>query len=493
MKLLSNQEIEQIAADFGVASEGQTLSDIRYNVLHRLPDIFRSERENLPHKGFFHNKGNLDKFVEYLQAKVRESVESVYKFAHENCVWVKFTDFSTLEVYDEQIRMNHIWDELGIGLHSGFYDVIIQFLFDKDGAIQQSYQKYKSLDDTLDHYSRLFSGVVNEMSIKKALANEKQFGNLYEAYQKMTEEMQVVSRYLQVSKWEECLRNYGIDPSLKVVKDVKHAIEGKSAEKAKRYSKRYTEAQQVLIGAKKHGLLDKAELKEIRSWEELFPELTNDAVLNKKREDYLNALKRSYDIAIKECDISGTRYMQKKKSKMLADMEVCKQVKELCGADCFIDRSMHKNTVYHVNFVLDENQVLVFRIGKETPSVDTCMRYAMMSIAIDSISKQLSKTINLQNYSAGMINTGSKWSDDTEEKITKIGALVKDGAVEKSKSHLTIYLPMGSIGCKIVLKKKEADEQLKQISPFIHDYLAAYGNGNGIDMKGVFIEREPHL
>lgn len=494
MILLTSEEIEQVAAYFGVATEGQSLADIQRKVRQQLPDIFRREREKLPHKGFAHNGGNLDKFVEYLQSRKDLKVVSTMTFDRPRTIKVRFEDFSSLEVYEEQIRMDFCWDELGMGLHSDSYDVIIQFLFDPNGAIQLAYQKYKSLEETLDYYCKIYNDIINETEVKKALANEKQLEILYASYLEMCERLRPIRKYLdfEILDWNACLKAHGIVPSLNMIAEVKRLMEGKSSEKCNRFAKRYTEAQQVLIGAQTHGLLNSAEQKEIIPWEDLLSELTNSDILDKKRAAYLSVVSQFYIHAIERCDYSGTRYMQKKKSKILADMEVCKIVKELCGADCFIDRSMHKNTVYHVNFVLNDNQVLVFRIGNETPSVETCMRFAKMSIALDSISKQLSKTIHLQYFKAGITGVDANYSEDIQAKLSYL--LTEGGAIELSKSYMSIYLPTEhSVGFKITLKIKESDCRLNQILPMINDYLAAYSEGDAINMKGVFTERKPNL
>lgn len=482
MILHTSEEIEKIASSFGIDTENRTLQNIKEAVLLQLPDIFRKEREKLTHKGFAHNKGNRIKFVDYLKANIKDIV-SVTEINYDGYTLVRFKNFSSLEVYDEQIRMDNCWKNLGMGLHSGFFDEIIQFLFDEKGIIQQVYQKYKSLDDTLQLISQNYTKIVNEDNVKKALSSEAYFLKLYESYQGMIENMQSIQKYVSFKDWNESLKILGIDPSLKTIEQVKRLIEGRIREKSKRYEKRYKESQQVLIGAKNHGLLRKSEWKEIKPWEQLVSELTNEEMIDQKRDNYLSSISQIYTSTLKACDFSGTSYMQKKKSKILADMEICKQIKELCGADCFIDRSAHKNTVYHVNFVLNENQVLVFRIGKNTPSLDTCMRFAHISMAIDEISRQLSKAIKLQIIDSKKINTYWKEIEKLEE-----------GKVERpNNTHISISLPMGSMCFRISLKYQKADCSLKQFMPLINKYREAYGDGNDIDIKGIFKERTPNL
>ena len=496
-KYFSPSELDELLNTLGIAIASSQVhnSNIVYHALSAFADRIIEARNKLSHKGLFHNTGNRKSFVDVLIN--RFGADDVRLYEYNDYTSVSIANQPSLEVYEDKIETYINWEKIHIGLHSKFYDEIIHFLFDEEGGFQRIFRIKVKLSDTFDYYDALSDKLYNVENIQKALSDESTYNDIKRTFLDGMAELTAMGRYYPILTWEDTLRKYGIDTAIVDIEDVRRLTRGKSLDKCTRYQKKFVRAQALLVGALNHKLLSEEESNLITPWAEFISGQTSSEAQSEAKSSYLASVADAFEEAIRSCNFSNTQYMLRKKRKMEADLELCKQIKAEMDCDCFIDRSMHKSSVNHFNIVLKENKVLVFRIGNKTPLLKDCEPMVKLAQLMDTICSRVHKTIALTNYeprNKSKLNVHAFGIDeDVVSHFTELTSMIKPGLLEISDAYVTLTLPISNKGWSFSVRRKEADECINSISQLLKDYMKAYKKVKDIEVKGIFKERMPHL
>lgn len=396
------------------------------------------------------------------------------------------------------IYFKYMWDSVYIHYDRDNYENVARSLFAEDGAFYKLIARQEMLQDNVRHYSHVQDRMNDEKSFQSALADDSEYDRFSAEFSQMYEELKPFEPLCHILTWEEALMEHGISPALKMLSDIDRYTEGKSPESAARYKKRYVNAQNVLSGAMKRGMLPEKEAKRNIPWEEYISPRVSGFSKESLVSEYLASVQKAYESELAACDARGTDYSAKKKKKMLADMEVCRDLKARLGMDCFIDKSSHSRYVYHLNVILNGHNVLVFRIPNKTPETTSLERLVCLAKVLEGISDAAGKNIRLTAYKR--TPDFKKLSVEAPKELKSIATglaaglkNVKGGMLTISSSYVTLGLPVFGLEWCIALKRKEAAEKLDSIKGLLSEYMKLCNSVTNANVKGVYPERMPNI
>jgi len=418
----------------------------------------------------------------------------------------KEDNYYDLCIYSDILYIMHVYNDKveSIGWHPLFLkyhdvNVLAHMVAAEDGELMKLHILRERLSDSIRHYYwNVQNKMYDEKSLQAALSDESAYDKIQSEYTRMYNEILPLEKFEHKYTWEEALRERGIKPALRMLDDIDRYVKGKSPKSADKYKKRFCNAQNVLEGARKRGLLTDEEAKKIIGWNEYINPIVSDYSVEAIVNEYLNSVEKAYQDTLVVCDERGTQYMAKKKQKLLSDMEVCRLVKEDLAVNCFIDKSTHSQSVYHFNVILNGNNVLVFRIPKITPDLYQIELMVRLSLIIENISKVLDKTIRLTSNSGSRdgkklaISAPKELNETAMDLSTKL-KMVKGGKLAVTNTYVTLHLPVCGLEWCIAMKRKEASGLIDSITELLTDYMEIYKELECKDVKGIYPNRMPNI
>ena len=418
--------------------------------------------------------------------------------------YVKLTaddyDIPSLYISLNRISFGYIWEGVYIYYNQDNYESVARSVSAEDGAVYMLFARKEMLEDNVRHYWNVLEKMNDEGCIQSALSDDSKFDGIQADFLEMYEQLKPLEPFCNILPWEETLMAHGIRPALEMLSDIDRYTEGKSPKSAARYMKRYVNAQNVLSGAIRRGLLPESEARRIIPWEEYISPKVSGYSVETVVDEYLASVEKAYESELAACDARGTDYSARKKKKMLADMEVCRDLKARMGMDCFIDKSSHSQQVYHLNVILNGDSVLVFRIPKKTPETASLERLVSLAKVLEDISAKVGKNVRLAAYKRSP--DFRKLSVDAPKELKGMATElarglknIKGGQLAVSNTYVTLGLPVGGLEWNIALKRKEADEKLESIAGLLADYVKICRSlaDGGVDVKGLYPERMPNI
>lgn len=409
-------------------------------------------------------------------------------------------NYFSMDVSVKHVSFGYNWSSVYIYYSSDNYMDIAKSLSSEDGTFYKLYSEKDLLRSSIWHYYDIQKKMNEEKALQSALSDDAKYDSVCADYSRKYSELLPFEQFCHILSWEEALREHGIQPALTMLDDIDRYTEGKSPESAARYMKRYNNAQNVISGALRRGMLSEEAAKRIVPWEEyIAPKVSGysaDTLVN----EYLSSVQKAYESEMAACDARGTDYSAKKKKKILADMEVCRDLKARVGKDCFIDKSSFSRDVYHLNVILNGNNALVFRIPKKTPEAASLEPLVKLAKVLEEISAAVGKNIRLTSYSRKPDFKKLSVSAPKELKETASGLAaglkkVKGGQLTVSSTYVTLALPVSGLEWCIKIRCKEAAGMLDSIAGLLAEYTAIHMSlAYSLNLvKGIYQDRMPNI
>lgn len=501
-ELLTPKEIADMLRELNVMPPRNGVSfAVIYDLDKTVEGAFLSERNKLTHNGLFHNSGNLKAFVGYAVKRFGSKHVSKIEFSDRTKLNVEHGNVRLeLDVFEDHIKVQIALGEyLHIGLHSSFYDEILDFLFDSDGAFQKLFNKYHLLKHTLRHYEDKYRDLSKPSNFKSALVDESLYKEFKERYERFLAEIQPMSEFVSLSDWYVFFRNHALWPSIVEISSIQDKLTRKP-EYAIKYQKKYAQAFEALSHARKYDLLTPEELASLIPWEEYIISISGgEADKHIATDSYISSVKKIFEQKLCDCEKSGTAYMQKKKARIEADREFCAKLKLSLGSDCFIDRSQFSASVDHFNVVGEGNMVWVFRIARVTPDMKLCKGYINIVKTLEELADKLGKKVTFRDAQRQKPLERFKiyetpFADKETIKSYSVALKgLKSGSLDINRNFVHLTLPVGGLFWRISLRRKDALETISSIVPLVKQFFALCNKCEYIAIKGIFHERLPNL
>lgn len=458
------------------------------------------ERNKLTNKGLFRNSGNMKAFLSALIKRVKRKNTSSCSWKDHFSISVERGSYTlNLEIYEDRIRVNFgsYSHAVYICLHSNYYEEVLDFLFTEGNEFDKFVTFYQHFRNSIAHYNTIAEEIHKEENYIKVLSDKDEYSKFKTIFDDTSRLLKPLEKYLNLYSWEDSIRLYGINPSVKEIAAVTRLASGKPLEKCAKYQKRYEKALTALTGAKELGLLSAEEDELLIPWSEFITKVSGETVASENANKYLSLIQDSFNTALNNCDLSGTAYMLKKKQRMEANIELCRQLRETHGLNCFIDNSQFSSRTGHFNVITKDNQVWIFRIARITPSIDDASHFVMIVKSLTQISEILDKPVKLtdagkrhpRKLTVFTRRNGKSVSDEVLERLKEL----KNVRLIQSANKLYLSIPVGNQDWVIPINYKNADSILDSILPLIQQYLKLYNSREAFAVKGIFKERKPNL
>ena len=494
-KYLSRNEFDNIAKEYDVdVMKYDSILGLKSAFGDAYVKKFYEEKRKLPNEGRFHNSGNKDSFCEKLKNTLKERVSKGYSWG--DSVNFGVDNLIGVEIYSDHIifKPNFSWKYVDLGLHSNFYDDIIKFLFDKEGAIYSSTSLLARVHHSLDYYQDL-SRTLNTELLKKAYVNEAEYEDIKSKYESDYAVLKPFEQYLILRNWDECAQKC-VQEELANIEKIKAKISNKTPEECAKFKKKYETSLAIVNSALKHGVhIEDVALVE---WNELVSTVAGNNTSESINQDFISRVCSAYVAELESCEKIGTKYMLQKKKKIEQNISVCQKLTEKYGAYCYIDRSVNNSSVAHLNVVINANKVAVFRIPrKNTPPIEELEKYVQLAQALEKIAVNLKKDVDLGTRgwcfeeTKGFSIHPYNLDKETKEFYLNLFKFIKGGAAAFS-TYVTLALPVGKYIWKISVRKKDAEAVFTSVIEDIKAYVKISRKCE-IDIKGVFEERMPKL
>lgn len=216
-------------------------------------------------------------------------------------------------------------------------------------------------------------------------------------------------------------------------------------------------------------------------------------------------VERVIEDSIRGCETSDSKYMQAKLKKIVEGQELSNTLNaEYSCVYCFVDRSKHSGTVWHLNVLMPNGKVLIFRLGNKILTPKDCTPMLELAKAMVEVGEITGKGVVLggRNYGGESLKSKNLCNDDEQKQWigeTLKGLRTDDIRISHGYLRIGMYLGKGNgfdntnRVWKISVKMSDVRDCLPAIVERIKVFKKSLKKIDSRNIKGLMSNFAPHF